>query len=336
MALSCATASGAWETEAPPKATMIVFGSAITDSEVYERCAEPGLRLVAEPDSEIIPQPSAGSIFRNYNLIMDQAAGREGLEALVLVHQDAEIIDPDFCATTRAALSDPDVALVGAAGAVGVRSIGWWTGSVTWASFTHRYEEFGGGEIPALSWDMTEMPSYAHTGEVDSIDGFVMVLSPWAIEQLRFDESLGMFHGYDFDMCLQVKAAGKKVVSENLRVVHHHSLDLIGDTNGWIEAHIRVAEKWDGAIPQPAGADWRRRALRAEAEADAAKMLGLEADQIRQAQAAQDLRRIQGLEWELGLIKRGSSWRLTAPVRWLGRIARRVRDRLRGSRREPA
>ena len=90
---------------------------------------------------------------------------------------------------------------MGCAGAVGVRSIAWWEGAVTWASFTHRYEEFGGGEVPALTWDREQLPPYASTGEVDSIDGIVMVLSPWAVRELRFDESLGTLHGYDFDFC---------------------------------------------------------------------------------------------------------------------------------------
>ena len=86
-------------------------------------------------------------------MLMDQARKLDGLEALVLIHQDAEIIDPDFLKKIREALSDPDVAIVGCAGAIGVRNIAWWDGSVTWASFTHRYEELGGGEVPGARLD---------------------------------------------------------------------------------------------------------------------------------------------------------------------------------------
>ena len=53
-----------------------------------------------------------------------------------------------------------------------------------------------------------ELPPYARTGEVDTVDGFVLALSPWAVRNVRFDESLGQLHGYDFDFCLQVRAAG--------------------------------------------------------------------------------------------------------------------------------
>ncbi len=62
----------------------------------------------------ILAQGTAGSIFRNYNLLLDRARELDDLEALVIVHQDAEIVDPDACAKLRAALADPEVGIVGA------------------------------------------------------------------------------------------------------------------------------------------------------------------------------------------------------------------------------
>jgi hypothetical protein len=296
---------------------LIAFGSAVTDPAIYGRCAEPGIRLASEPDSLILAPTGDASIFRNYNVMLEEAAKHEDLEALVLLHQDAELVDADFCDKVRAALSDPDVAIVGCAGAVGVRSIAWWAGSVTWASFTHRYEEFGGGEIPALSWIPERIPPYARRGEVDAIDGVVMVMSPWAVHELRFDESLGRLHGYDFDMCLQARAADKKVMAEDLRVIHHHSLALLQDVDGWISAHIRVAEKWDGRFDHGApGLDWRQRALRAEAEADAANLLRIASTELRDAKAAWDARRFER-------VVNSFSWRITSPLRRLARLLRR-------------
>jgi hypothetical protein len=297
---------------------MLVFGSAITDMLTYERYAEPGIRMAAEPDSEVLAYESTGSLFRNYNLLLDKAAAHDDLEGLVLIHQDAEIVDPDLCQKVREALSDPDVAIVGCAGAVGVRSIAWWEGAVTWASFTHRYTELGGGQFDALTWNPDEIPAYAHTGEVDSIDGFVMALPPWTVRNLRFDESLGKFHGYDFDFCQQARAAGKKVVTADLKVVHHHSLDLISDPDVWVEAHMRLSEKWDGQLPSAGpdgGGDWRLRALRAEAEAAMAKGQAVSAQLQTEARERQ-LERVIG----------SSSWRVTAPLRWPKRLLRRRRS----------
>jgi hypothetical protein len=287
---------------------MIAFASSITSPETYERCAAPGIRLAAEPDSEVFPYQAAGSIFRSYNLMLDRAAALDDLEALVLVHQDAEIADPDFCAKLRRALADPEVGVVGCVGAVGVRSIAWWEGSVTWGSFTHRYEEMGGGEVSAMSWTSDRLPSFAHTGEVDTVDGFVLALSPWTVQNVRFDESLGQLHGYDFDFCLQVRAAGRKVVTENLRVIHHHSLELVSDPETWVAAHMRIAEKWDGRMPNvaTAGGDWKQRARRAEAEAAVARTEVVAA--LMQADA------------KVNEVTGSLSWRLTTPLRRLNAL----------------
>ena len=292
---------------------MFVFASAVTDPDVYARAAAAGVGRLREEDPSIeqIVFASVGSIFRNYNLIIDQVKDRDDVEALVLIHQDAEIQDPGFVDKVRAALEDPEVAIVGCAGAVDVRSIAWWEGSITWASFTHRYDELGGGEIPAFSWMTESLPPYARLGEVDSIDGFVMALSPWAMHNLRFDESLGQIHGYDFDICMQARAAGKKVVTADLQVVHHHSLRLIDNPETWINAYMRVAEKWDEQIPHNGSRDrdWEWRARRAEAEASAARLMG----------GVEELLRVA--HWkQLDAIQNSLSWRITAPLRKIPRV----------------
>jgi hypothetical protein len=302
---------------------VIVFGCSITDPALYRRCAEPGLRRAAEPDSEVLANAAAGSIFRSYNLILDAAAERDDLEALVLVHQDAELCDTDFCARLRRALSDPDVGVVGCVGAIGVRSIAWWEGSVTWASFTHRYGELGGGELPGFAWNGAAMPAYARTGEVDTVDGFVLALSPWTVRNVRFDESLGtQLHGYDFDFCLQVRTAGRKVVTADLKVVHHHSLELVSDVETWVAAHMRVAEKWDGRMPNVGvgGGSWKQRARRAEAEAAAARAQAVSTQLQSDARARQ-------LERELGIVTGSTSWRITDPLRRFNALRKRRSDR---------
>jgi Glycosyltransferase like family len=297
---------------------VIVFACSITDPSVYRECADPGIRVAAEPDSEVMANAAAGSLFRSYNLILDRVAERDDLEALVLVHQDAEIADPGFCAKLRHALADPQVGVVGCVGAIGVRSIAWWEGSVTWASFVHRYGELGGGELPSFSWNGDDLPAYARTGEVDTVDGFVLGLSPWVVRNVRFDESLGELHGYDFDFCLQVRAAGRKVVTADFKVIHHHSLELIGDPEKWIQAHMRVAAKWDGRMPEfgAQAGGWKERARRAEAEAAAARA------QVVSKQMQSDARATQ-LRRELDEITSSRSWRLTRPLRELNLWRRR-------------
>lgn len=287
---------------------MVAIGSAITDPEKYERYAVPGIDLCKESDTEVMSFASSGTLFRSYNLILDEAAKRDDLEFLVLIHQDAQIKDPDFIPKIREEFKDPEVALVGCAGAVGVRSIAWWEGAVTWASFTHMYDELGGGEIPALTWLATEIPSYAKLGEVDMIDGFVIAFSPWAIKNLRFDEITGgALHGYDFDICFQARDKGKKVMTADLKVVHHHSIELISDLDTWVNAHIGFSRKWDHMLPSPEGPEgnsWEDRARRAEAEASAARTLSGAGHLINESKEA-----------ELQEILNSRSWKLTRPLR---------------------
>jgi len=292
---------------------MIAFGSSITEPDVYSRCAEVGIRRAAEPDSEVRAMPAVGSIFRSYNALLEEFSGRENVEALVLVHQDAEIVEPGFCEIIRSALADPKVGLVGCVGAIGVRSIAWWEASVTCASFINRYEEHGGGDLPSFSWAWNEAPAYARVGEVETLDGFVLALSPWVVRNLRFDERLGEFHGYDLDFCLQAREAGLKVVTADFRAIHYRQLEMVPDPEQWIEAHVRLADKWDGRMGIGAGAgSWRDRALRAEAAADAARLKDHMNELEMQA-------RVRELERALAITTGSISWRLTAPFRRLRR-----------------
>ena len=137
-----------------------------------------------------------------------------------------------------------------------------------------------------------------------------MGLSPWVVRNVRFDEALASHHGYDFDFCLQVREAGRKVVTADFRVVHHHSLELIGDPENWIQAHMNVAEKWDGKMPGVgvAGGDWKQRARRAEAEAAAAQA------KFRGSQLQREAREKQFERYERE-VEESLSWRLTRPLR---------------------
>jgi hypothetical protein len=289
---------------------MIAFACAVTKPETYAASAARGIARVAEPDSAVLERPSHGTIFQAYNALMDEAQALPDLEALVLLHQDTEIMTEGFCDEVRRALSDPDVGVVGCVGAIGVRSIAWWEGSVTCASFVHRYGEHGGGELPAFSWAWTDAPPYARMGEVDTLDGFLLVLSPAVVAELRFDEELGQLHGYDLDFCLQARASGRKVVTADFRAVHHHAIAPFTDPESWIDAHVAIAEKWAGRIPQFAEAPgtWRERALRAEAEADAADATRVSHEHVLAA-------RREELERELADMRSSISWRLTKPLR---------------------
>ena len=281
---------------------MIAFATAMIDPEAYRRYARPGIELAAEPTSEVIALAAVQSVCRSLNLLLDRAARLADLEALVIVDQDAEIADPELCTKVRAALSDPDVALVGCTGATEAAGLAWWDGSVNSARVVHRYREHGGGELDAHAWARTGTPP----AEVETLAGFLLALSPWAVRELRFDEALHLGVGFDLDLCRQAREHGRTVVTADIPVVLHRPLELVEDHDLWIEGHIAVAEKWD----RDAGEDWRARARRAEAERDAARTRAYSATVLLDAQ-------VLPLERELEAMTSTLSWRLTAPLRRL-------------------
>jgi hypothetical protein len=302
---------------------MIAFGSSIGETEPYHRYCEPGIRFAAEPDSQVFAFAAAGPISRTYNLILDAAGTREDLEALVLVHAHAEIVDPAFCQKVRAVLSDEDIGVAGCIGATGVRSIAWWEGSVVSGPVTHRYLEHGGGEMPAFSWASRE-PAPA---EVDTVDGFVLVLSPWAVRNVRFDEGLFLGTGFDLDFCLQVRRDGRKVVAADFAVTYHRSLEVVPKEGLelWVEAHMQWAEKWDQRLPgtDEDQVDWKERARRSEAEREAARA-------IAHSNSLRHDARVYELERTWDKLAATRSWRITEPLRRVNLWRKETLERRRG------
>lgn len=302
---------------------MIVFASSIREPDDYAAHAQPGIARAAEPGSQVHAFAAIGSVCRSYNLLLDQTTGHEDLEALVLVDQDMEIADRDFCAKVRAALADPDVALVGCAGAIGVETAAWWDGAVICGDVIHRYRQYGGGDLDAYGWARAGRPP----AEVEAVDGHLLVLSPWAARELRFDEDLRLGIGFEVDFSARVRQAGRKVVTADLHVIHHRGIDLVGDLDLWTEGHIELADKWDGRLPDapPRPEDWKERARLAEAEREAARAHAYSVFSRREAQ-------LEPLERELTAMTDTTGWKLTAPLRQLNALRRRARDESRPAR----
>jgi GT2 family glycosyltransferase len=163
-----------------------------------------------------------------YNEVLDAFSERDDLEALVLLHEDTEIVDSAFCEKVRRRMADPDVAIVGVVGARGVRSLAWWEGE----GFGRVVETRG----------VVDFRAGAH--DVDSVDGLMLVLSPWAVRSLRFDaDRFSGFHGYDADLCFQARAAGKRVVVDEIAVVHH-TKGGYGDIDAYRATDAAFVAKW--------------------------------------------------------------------------------------------
>lgn len=186
-------------------------------------------------DSPLLALSGQTSIAVAYNLILDACCNR-GYEVVVLIHDDLEIIDPDIDAKLKAALADPDVALVSVAGGQQpinqTEVLAWW-------------------DIPpCIGHQVTD--SYLidfgeRTGEIDTPEGSFLAFGPWAIEHLRFDAGIPGFHGYDVDIGFQARSQKKKVIVADLDTHHHTLVGFQSETvaAAWRAANIYVANEWN-------------------------------------------------------------------------------------------
>lgn len=223
---------------------MIAFGCATTSEEEYLAYAAPSVQRVAEPGALLMRRHGHDSIHEPYNEMLAEAATHDDLEAVVLLHQDVSIDDPDFLAKVRTILAaSSEVAVIGVAGSRNPPGLAWWEGD----SF------YGHLDSPLLVPGGSSFHYSDGAHEVDAVDGLLLVLSAWAAQELRFDGDLaGPLDGYDLDICLQARARGRRVVAADLLHRHFVSYDRFFDRRRWIEAEVALRRKWElDPMPSP-------------------------------------------------------------------------------------
>lgn len=170
------------------------------------------------------------SISVAYNSLLDELHA-EGVEVVVLVHDDLEVTEPNVLPKLlHATCVEPNVAVVGVCG--GGPSMSWWDHDPIGHQTTDSLHlEFGGRR-----W-----------GDVDVVEGSFLAFSPWAVEHLRFDERYE-FLGYD-DVCLTARAAGRRVVVADISTHHHTTVGFKSDAvrEMWGRSERLWAEKWGHA-----------------------------------------------------------------------------------------
>lgn len=234
---------------------MIGFACAIADEEKYRRFALPGIERVRDPDAPLIELRDRDCLFAAYNEALDLFASNPRVEAAVLVHEDTEIRDQRFEEKVRWALSDPLVAIVGTIGAVGVQGIDWWVHDYgVGSSILEPIEAEELYETPLL--EGSEISGSGSSGVVDTVDGYMMVLSRWAIRELRFDvDEVGPgFHGYDADICFEARSRGRRVFAAEMAVAHHrNSVSPTPYREDWLRAQMAFRRKWErrGMLSRP-------------------------------------------------------------------------------------
>lgn len=220
----------------------VFYGVCIGNEEKYRRLALQGLRRIGA-ENRVLESRGNRSIFLAYNDMLEKVARcGDDADALVLLHEDLEIRDGAFESKILAALDD-DTAIVGTIGGRGV--VG-----TRWRSARAQF-----GRQPDTEGE-NDMGRGVHV--VDQVDGCLLVLSRWAIENLRFDdERFHGFHAYDADICMQASAAGRAVKVADVETFHHNTPGF-GDIANHQRSDDIFRRKW-GLPPDRRRWRWSRR-----------------------------------------------------------------------------
>jgi Glycosyltransferase like family len=200
----------------------IGYGCCVGTWDKFHRYVEP--RIYSE--RPIITASNQTSISVAYNAILDGFRVYD-LDAVILLHDDLEMIDPQTEEKVLQAFwANTDAALVGVAG--GGSSMSWWNVQPIGHQWT---------DSKLIDFGMRQ-------GDVHMIEGSFMAFSPWAIQELRFDERYE-FLGYD-DVCLHAKAAGKRVIVADIDTHHHSTLGYKSESVRlmWERSEVIFNEKW--------------------------------------------------------------------------------------------
>lgn len=180
------------------------------------------------PARTILAISGQRSIAVAYNTILDAFAARD-VDAVILLHDDLEITDPDAEAKFLAEMEDPAVMLVGVAGGDGQHGLAWWN-----------HSPVGHQQTDAMNIDFGP-----RRGDVTLLEGSILAFSPAALRAVRFDPQFPGFHGYD-EIGMQAAQLGRVVVADVDS--HHHSamgFKTAASHEDWLGSDRLYRGKWN-------------------------------------------------------------------------------------------
>lgn len=211
---------------------MIHFGVHVVDESRFARSCRPWIDRLRDADSRLFVVSDVRSAAVARNRILEQATEEAGLEAVVLLRDDVSIMDRNFLPRIRRRLRDPTVGVLGAFG--GQRLAG--------PDITLGRPLFGS------AWSARARLELGPTrGQVDAVDGSLMVLSTAVAKRVRFDEErFAHAHACDLDYCYAVRQAGFTCEVEPFDVFIH-AYKAAG-SNEDRAANRAFVEKWRGEL----------------------------------------------------------------------------------------
>ncbi|MFZ2058205.1 MAG: glycosyltransferase, partial [Acidimicrobiales bacterium] len=109
---------------------MIIFGTCVGNEERYRTVALPSIERVAGTEDLIWSRSGERGIGAAYNEMILAARDVAGCQALVVLHEDVQIVDDNFRPKLLKSLGH-NVGLVGVVGASRLKGLAWWDARCT-------------------------------------------------------------------------------------------------------------------------------------------------------------------------------------------------------------
>ncbi|MBT2900466.1 MULTISPECIES: glycosyltransferase [unclassified Streptomyces] len=188
---------------------MIGYGVCVGPGTLFERTCLPGIERVRAPGSPVFTMRNQRSLFSAYNAMFDQAAANSDVTGLVMLHDDVEL-RKNPAEVAQSVFEDDSVGMLGSVGGSDTVSLAWWNERETRRGRVTDYDkvhDYGSDRY-----------------EVEAVDDVILCVNRWTIENIRFPEGhYRGFEGLGVILATLVRAAGRRVMVQDLQDVMHHN-----------------------------------------------------------------------------------------------------------------
>ena len=180
------------------------------------------------------------SIFSAYN----EGYAKSKYPYLCFIHDDILFHSSDWGAKLIAHLQDQQTGIIGLAGGdMIIRVPSSWSAGVVNINITQSDRT---GKKPTKLFRLPHNYDGTRRSAI-VLDGVMLAMRRDLMEKIRFDENLGGFHGYDFDISLQATVAGfTNYVVYDINLEH---LSRGKPDKNYYKNLIRVYRKWEDHLP---------------------------------------------------------------------------------------
>lgn len=194
------------------------------------------------------------SIFQAYN----EGVRLAKYPYLCFMHEDISYLSQDWGQKVLEHFNDKNIGCIGVIGGhlLSDTPSGWMHAGLV-----------SGRTIKSDNSEICNLTEFAEKKAVEGVvvDGLWFCVPANIFEQIRFDDStFNGFHCYDIDICLTIRALGKKIFVVNDILVQHFS-DGNWDQS-WVDNSIVCHRKWSNVLPQYAGMELSQKEIEIRTE----------------------------------------------------------------------